>query len=461
MANTTTLTVPGQDAGLDDWLAYIGKIHEKPMDLGLERMKQMVSRMGIEFECPVFTVAGTNGKGSTCALLESVLRYSGYRVGMHTSPHLLRFNERCIVAGNEVDDATLIAAFREVERARGDMSLTYFEFTGLAILRIFQEAKLDAVILEIGLGGRLDAMNAIDTDCAILCSIGIDHSAYLGDTREQIGWEKAHIFRHGKPAICTDPQPPQTVYDYAHELLAPLYVWGKDYQSYRHHGLWDFEMDIRSMATIHTTEWRNLPKPAISGVAQLQNAAGALAALAVMQDYLPVTRSAVVEGLENVVIAARCQRIKECDKSGASVTIDVGHNPQAAEALAESLSRVIRPGEKVWAVFGMLADKDMKSVVQIMNRHIDRWFVTALPKPRGANLEELTQAMVEGGVDLGKIVQCASVDEALRKALSESVTEGAETVKIIGFGSFVTVTGILESLKHDLRETQLAEGGLK
>lgn len=461
MANTTTLTAPGKGAGLDDWLAYIGKIHEKPMDLGLERMKDMVGRMGIEFECPVFTVAGTNGKGSTCALLESILRYAGYRVGMHTSPHLLRFNERCQIAGNEVDDKTLIAAFEEVEKARGQTALTYFEFTGLAILRIFQQAKLDAVILEIGLGGRLDAMNAIDTDCAILCSIGIDHSAYLGDTREQIGWEKAHIFRHGKPAICTDPEPPSTVADYAHELLAPLYVWGKDFLSYRHHGMWDFEMDMRSMATVHTTEWRNLPKPAISGVAQLQNAAGALAALAVMQDYLPVTRSAVVEGLENVVIAARFQQVKACDEHGSSVTVDVGHNPQAAAVLAENLARSTKPTDKVWAVFGMFADKDMASVAKLTNRHIDRWFVTGLPKPRGASVDELKRAMAEGGVDMGKVVTCESVDDALRKALAESLTEGPEAVKIIGFGSFVTVTGILESLRHDLREEQLAHGELK
>lgn len=461
MANTTTLTAPGQGAGLAEWLEYIGKIHEKPMDLGLERMKEMIARMGIEFVCPVFTVAGTNGKGSTCALLESVLRYAGYRVGMHTSPHLLRFNERCVIAGEEVDDATLIAAFKEVDQARAGMTLTYFEFTGLAILRIFQQANLDAVILEIGLGGRLDAMNAIDTDCAILCSIGIDHAAWLGDTREKIGWEKAHIFRHGKPAICTDPNPPETVIDYAHELLVPLYIWGKDYHSYRHHGLWDFEMDLRSMATIHTTEWRNLPKPAISGVAQLQNAAGALAALAVMQDDLPVTRSAVIEGLENVVLAARFERVKNADETGASVTIDVGHNPQAAQVLAENLARGTNPGEHAWAVFGMLADKDMASVAKIMNRHIDRWFVTGLPGPRGASCEALCEAMQTAGVDMGKVVTCQSVDDALRKALSESVTEGAGTVKIIGFGSFVTVAGIMESLKHDLREEQLAAGQLK
>ena len=328
-------------------------------------------------------------------------------------------------------------------------------------MRIFQKAHLDAVILEIGLGGRLDAMNAIDTDCAILCSIGIDHSAYLGDTREKIGWEKAHIFRHGKPAICTDPNPPESVTEYAHELLAPIYVWGKDFLTYRHHGLWDFEMDQRSMATINTTEWRNLPKPAISGVAQLQNAAGALAALAVMQDFLPVTRSAVVEGLENVVIAARFDKVKDCDEYGASVTIDVGHNPQAAEVLAENLARCTSPNDKVWAVFGMFADKDMVSVAKIMNRHIDRWFVTGLPKPRGAEAVELMDAMQEGGVDMGKVVTCSSVDDAIRKALKESLTEGPETVKIVGFGSFVTVAGIIESLKHDLREEQLAAAQVK
>lgn len=459
MANTMNLSAPGQGAGLEDWLAYIGKLHEKPMELGLERMKEMIARMGIEFQCPVFTVAGTNGKGSTCALLESVLRYAGYRVGMHTSPHLLRFNERCIIAGNEVEDDVLTAAFREVEDARGDLPLTYFEFTGLAIMRIFQQAALDAVILEVGLGGRLDAMNAIDADCAILCSIGIDHAAYLGDTREKIGWEKAHIMRHGKPCICTDPQPPQSVLDYAHRELAQLYLYGRDFHSYRHHGQWDFDMEMRTLASMHTTEWRNVPRPAISGAVQIQNASGALAALAAMQDYLLITRSAVVEGMENVYIAARFQQVKACDATGASVTVDVGHNPQAAEALVENLARTTQPDEKVWAVFGMFADKDMKEVARIMNRHIDRWFITGLPKPRGATVDELSTAMQDAGVDLGKVVVCENVDDALRKAMKESLTEGPEKVKILGFGSFVTVTGIFESLRHDLREAQFAAAG--
>ncbi len=450
-----TLTAPKEGANLQDWLDYISQINPQPMELGLERMTKMIARLGIEFDCPVFTVGGTNGKGSTCAMLDAILRYSSYHVGLHTSPHLLRFNERCVIDGHEVEDAELIAAFKEVDAARGHLQLTYFEFTGLAILRIFQKAHLDAVILEVGLGGRLDAMNAVDADCAIVCSIDIDHAAYLGTTREEIGLEKAHIYRRYKPAICTDPNPPKSLVQKAHMLMAQLSVYGKDFNTYKHHGLFDFEMDTHDLVN-HELDWRNLPMPAVSGARQLQNAAGALAALVTMSDRLPIQRTAVCEGLSNVHIMARYDVVKPEDETGASVTVDVGHNPQAARVLAENLEQDAKPGVETWAVFGMLKDKDMEAVTKTLHRHIDRWFICPLSGVRGASLAELTAAMKKAGIDMDKVSQYDSVDTALRTALEESRQAAPGTVKILGCGSFVTVSGIMESLRHDKR---VAKGG--
>ncbi len=445
------LKTPGATADLNQWLEYISKVHDKPMELGLERMKAMIERMGIEFACPVITVAGTNGKGSTCAMIDSILRHAGYHTGLHTSPHLIRFNERVVIDGKEVDDERIIEAFNEVERARGDMTLTYFEFTGLAILRIFQKAHLDAVVLEIGLGGRLDAMNAVEPSCSVVCSIDIDHTAYLGSTREEIGLEKACIYRMGKPAVCTDPNPPKSLQEHAHVLFAPLHVYGRDFHTYKHHGLFDFEIQMYR-PTPEVVDWRNLPMPSISGAASLQNAAGALAALALLNAELPITRSAVVEGLESVNIKARYEMVKQADQNGASVIVDVAHNPQAARVLAANLTADGDPNVETWAVFGMLRDKNMEEVSRTLMRHIDRWFVTGLPGVRGASLEELRAAMKQAGVDETKIADFASVDEALRAALELSKHEEPGAVRIIAFGSFVTAAAAIESLRHDVRE---------
>ncbi len=214
---------------LDDWLAHCERLHPKHIELGLERVRAVAERMALRFDCPVFTVAGTNGKGSTCAMLEAILQQAGFRTGVYTSPHLVRFEERCRIRGEAVDASELIAACARVEGARGDIALTYFEFTTLAILAVLARAGLDAVILEVGLGGRLDAVNLIDADCAIITSVDIDHAELLGDTREQIGFEKAGILRTGRPAIVSDPMPPQSVIDRAQAIGADLWLAGRDF----------------------------------------------------------------------------------------------------------------------------------------------------------------------------------------------------------------------------------------
>lgn len=259
---------PAAGASLNQWLEFIEKLHDKPIDMGLERMQTMIARMGIKFECPVVTVAGTNGKGSTCAVMERIWREAGFRTAMHTSPHLIRFNERALLNGQEVSDEALIAAFGEVESARGGMTLSYFEYTGLAVLKLFQNAHPDVVILEIGLGGRLDAMNAVDPDVSIVAAIGIDHTAFLGNTREAIALEKAHIYRLGRPAICSDPNPPSTLVGYAAEIGAKLLLINRDFSVTEHpDGSFQFRMGDLS--------WQ-LPRPALKGENQYRNAAAPL-----------------------------------------------------------------------------------------------------------------------------------------------------------------------------------------
>ena len=445
------MKAPGEDANLDQWLEYIANINAKPMELGLERMKTMIKRMNIDLACPVITVAGTNGKGSTCAMIDSILRYAGYHTGLHTSPHLLHFNERVVIDGRQADDETIIKAFREVEAARGDLPLTYFEFTGLAILRIFQHAHLEAVILEIGLGGRLDAMNAIEPDCSVVCSIDIDHVAYLGHTREEIGLEKACIYRTGKPAICTDPNPPKSLLEHAHMILAPLYTYGHEFHTYKHHGLFDFEMEMFH-PTPETVDWRNIPMPSLSGAASLQNAAGALAALASLSDVLPITRNAVVEGLENVTIHARYEKMREADDKGASVTVDVAHNPQAARVLAANLTASGNPDVETWAVSACCGTRTCRRwrtrccAISTAGSSLD------FPVFAGASLEELTEAMTKAGIDSTKIVKNDTVADALATALAESAKLEKGSVRIIAFGSFVTAAAAIECLRHDARE---------
>lgn len=412
------------------WLAYIERLHARPIDLGLERVRVVAQRLGIRFDCPVIVVGGTNGKGSTCAMLDAILRAAGYRTGLYTSPHLLHFNERARVVGVEASDAALIEQFAAVEAARGGTTLTYFEFTTLAILRLFAMAKLDAVVLEVGLGGRLDAVNIVDADVAVITSVDLDHMDFLGPTREHIGWEKAHIYRPGRPAICADPQPPARLIEVADNMGADLWRFGRDF---------NYSGDRQQWAYGGRRVRRSgLPYPALRGANQLLNASGALAALEALAARLPVAQSAVREGLLRAQIPGRFQILP----GQPAIILDVAHNPHAAAVLAQNLD-AMGYFPQTHAVFGMLADKDIVGVAARVARRIDRWHVATLPGPRGTSAAVLAAQLRAAGVAPEAIAEHASVESALEAA--QGAVQPAD--RILAFGSFLTVADAMRALE--------------
>ena len=427
---------------LDDWLAHCEQLHPKTIDMGLDRVRAVAERMGLRFDCPVFTVAGTNGKGSTCAMLEAILTQAGFRTGLFTSPHLVRFEERCRIRGQNVDAADLIAAFARVESARAEISLTYFEFTTLAILDTLARAGLDAVILEVGLGGRLDAVNIIDTDCAIITSIDIDHAELLGDTREKIGFEKAGILRTGRPAIVSDPVPPQSVIDRATEIGADLWLLGRDFNYSGDKQQWAWAGRGRRYA--------GLAYPALRGANQLINASGVLAALTAMRQQLPVTAQAVRNGLALVDLPGRFQVVP----GQPALVLDVAHNPQSVAALALNLDAMgFYP--TTHAVFGAMADKDLAPMLHRMDPLVDRWYFTDLPTPRaasGAALQTAWQAVTKR-TDAVSAVFSTPLD-----ALHAAAAKAQAADRIVVFGSFYTVGGVLVHGTPRLQAGAAAQG---
>ncbi len=413
---------------LEDWLAHCERLHPQTIEMGLDRVRAVWQRMGVTLGAAVFTVAGTNGKGSTCAMLEAILHEAGFRTGVYTSPHLVRFEERCRVRGETVNASDLIAGFDAVERARGDISLTYFEFTTLAILHTLARAGLDAVVLEVGLGGRLDAVNIIDADCAIITSVDIDHAALLGDTREAIGREKAGILRTGRPAIVSDPVPPQSVIDRATEIGADLWLLGRNYH---------YSGDKQQWAwTGRGRRYAGLAYPALRGANQIINASGVLAALEALRQRLPVTAQAVRNGLALVELPGRFQVVP----GQPALVLDVAHNPHAAAALALNLDAMgFYP--TTHAVFGAMADKDVAPMLKRMDPLVDRWYFTDLPTPRAASAAAL-QAAWQGVTQRRDVASgvFAHPMEALRAAESQA----QPTDRIVVFGSFFTVGGVLE-----------------
>jgi dihydrofolate synthase/folylpolyglutamate synthase len=420
---------------LADWLAYLESAHPRPIDLGLDRVETVRAALGLRFDVPVITVGGTNGKGSVCAFLEAVLKQAGYRTGLYTSPHLLRYNERVRIDGEEASDAALVAAFERVEAARGDISLTYFEMGTLAAACVFAEAALDAVILEVGLGGRLDAVNVFDPDCAVVVTVDLDHMEFLGPTREAIGHEKAGIFRAGRPAIYGEANPPASVVAHAERIGARLLLAGKDFGFERTPQQWRY-WGPRS-------ERAGLPHPALRGPHQIANAASAIAALDELRERLPLHMQALRMGLLTAAAPARFQVMP----GRPAVVFDVSHNPHAARALAQNLRAHVK-FERTLAVFAMLGDKDMAGVIDAVKAQIDAWYVSGLSGGRGS-AKEIVGAAVRAA-DPDKPLHLFDTPVAAYLAARQSASEND---RILVFGSFHTVADVLPAHRTATRST--------
>ncbi|MGL4316175.1 MAG: bifunctional tetrahydrofolate synthase/dihydrofolate synthase [Pseudomonas sp.] len=416
---------------LADWLTYLEQLHPSAIDMGLERSREVARRLGLGRPAPrVVTVTGTNGKGSTCAFLAALLAGQGLKVGVYSSPHLLRYNERVQIAGSDASDAELCEAFAAVEAARGEISLTYFEMGTLAAFWLFERAALDFAVLEVGLGGRLDAVNLIDADIALVTSIGLDHADWLGDSRESVAFEKAGILRAGRPALCGDLDPPQPLLGRVVELDCPLFLRGRDYGlRVAEHGWHWFGLDAAGlMLALDDLPLLDLP---------MENAALALQAYAVLG--LPWQREHLVAALQRTRVTGRLDR-RPLNWRGKALTLllDVGHNPHATDYLATRLAARAEQAPRL-AVFGLLADKDLPGVVTPLLDQVRHWAVAPLPSPRSRSVGELEATLRNFAAN---VQACSSVAEALL-VQCERATAGDE---ILVFGSFYCVAEALEWL---------------
>ncbi|WP_343629694.1 bifunctional tetrahydrofolate synthase/dihydrofolate synthase [Roseateles sp.] len=429
---------PGGNAQqvLDAWLSRCERLHPKEIDMTLARVSEMRQRLGLDFgpDTPVVMVAGTNGKGSTCAMLESIALQAGYRVGLYIKPHLVHFQERCRVGGRPVDAASLLPHFEAVEQARGDLQLTYFEFTTLAILHRLAAEPLDLVILEVGLGGRLDAVNAMDADCSVITSIDLDHTEYLGPDRESVGREKAHIMRAGKPAIVSDPMPPESIAAYAASIGADVRQLGRDFNYSGDRQQWQWAGRSR--------RYSGMAYPALRGVNQLLNASGVLAVLEALHERLPISAQAVRAGLALVELPGRFQVIP----GSPMLVLDVAHNPHAVAALAQNLDQMgFYPRTR--AVFGAMADKDLANILARIAPLVDHWHFCELPIARAATALSLQERFDEARA-AGLLKAPADVRSSLHadpaSALAAAASEADPADRILVFGSFYTVGGVLK-----------------
>ena len=413
---------------MEDWLINIGMASPGQVSLGLERVEKVRERAALDLYCPVIVVGGTNGKGSVCAMLEAMYREAGYNVGSFTSPHLQKFNERIRVNGTNITDKKLYESLLRVEENRRGVTLTYFEYSILAAVDYFSLCQLDVLILEVGLGGRLDAVNIFDCDCAVITSIGEDHTEYLGNTLEKIANEKSGIFRGGRPAICGDHVPPQSLIRRAARINAPLSIIGRDFgyitnTSYQ----WTFWCDGKDNI--------NLPMPSLKGAFQLQNASVSLAVSSQMQKIIPLDLGSIKKGLVDIKLVGRFQLVPGAPQ----VILDVCHNGQAAESLARSMIKLPKV-KKTIAVFGILTSKNITSVMSELKPHVDTWIVSELESIRSFSGKQLQSFLIKMGVRPKDILVRNSIGEAFFNA--KRVASNSD--RIIAFGSFLVVRKVMD-----------------
>jgi dihydrofolate synthase/folylpolyglutamate synthase len=420
----------GLPDGLPDWLALLETRHPQTIQLGLERVGRVWSALGTTFDFPVITVAGTNGKGSVCAYLDGILTAAGYRVGLYSSPHILRFNERVCILGEEVQDEPIARALAVVEQARGDTPLTYFEHATLAAMWLFCKEKVDVAVLEVGLGGRLDAVNLFDADCAVVTPVDLDHMDYLGADREAIGYEKAGIFRWHRPVVCGDSNPPASLIARGQALAVSWLCLGNDIHIERHENDW--------LCRVGGCVFPTLPNPAMTGDYQHENAATAIAALHSLKKKLPVKIAAIRQGVAKTRLPGRFQII---DSQPLRI-LDVAHNPHAARALAGNLAALPRQGRRL-AVFAMLADKDAEAVIDALKAQIDHWYLSGLSGSRGRTAAQLANVLQDRDLSL-------SVHDNVAAAWQAACQEAKAADTIAAFGSFHTVAEVMAYISGKL-----------
>ena len=426
---------------LEEWLDYQQRIHPRDIELGLARVSEVWQRVGAPSPAPVvISVGGTNGKGSTVAFLDAMLTADGKRVGSYTSPHLLRYNERVRVLGEEASDASLIDAFERIESVRGEIPLTYFEFGTLAALWIFAQSKLDVAVLEVGLGGRLDAVNIIDADAAIVTTIDLDHQDWLGNDRDSIGREKAGIFRSGRPAIIGMREAPGGLLAEAARIGARLFAAGRDFDILPQLDAWRWRVARAGYTRYADDEAADLmlPEPALAAHCQIDNAAAAIAALYTLRDQLGWNPAALAAGVRSAHVAARLQRLHK--PGAAELIIDVAHNPQAANVLAQWLGRNPGAGCSV-AVFGALSDKDIGGIAAPLAAHIGHWYLGSLDAetPRGLPASQLYARVLAAtpGADI-------QIHPSIAAALTAALAHANANDRILALGSFFVAAAALQ-----------------
>lgn len=433
-SDLTTSVMPNT-LDLNDWLDWLLAMYPTEIDLGIERVQAVAKRLGLlPYPIPVITVAGTNGKGSSVAMLAAIYETAGYQVGVYTSPHITSFNERIRLQGHLASDSDIIDAFKTIEAGRGGIKLTYFEYATLAALWLFAKAELEVVILEVGLGGRLDAVNLLDADACLITAIGLDHEDWLGCDVNQIALEKAGVMRTGHPCICSEPDVPDALIEYAQSHQVPLKQINQDFWVEKNDQAWSFLTAATTQTAQPLAGYQNLPPPALLGDFQYQNAAGVLALITVMQPLLPISKEAIVTGLRQVKHPGRLQKLAVNHQTW---WLDVAHNPQAANALAQFLKG--HPHPRV-AVFSALADKDIEPMIAALLPYINDWYLADLSAPRSASLQHLTDSLQQAGVLAQNIVKCASIKEAVSAAKQRAEMD------VLAWGSFLTVSQTLASL---------------